>query len=175
LHAGRLHKIDFLRSSPIIIDEILMLFRRSFPELTGCATRRALSLLGCLNFRYLNYIPTHLRFFARALPIACVEKTNLFSRDEEIIRLIMSTAHDVSGLLIKNLDFNYIANTLLPSLLMIDGAWGVLMRMTDRHLVFHPIGTTMRLKLLEFLLQVVFQTSFGNVVLVSLLIALMLR
>ena len=87
---ARLHRVEFIQTSPVIIDELLTRFRRSYPELTGCARKRAMSLLCALNFRKLVYIPTHLRFFAKEFPILCVEKTDLFRQDEEIIRLLMS-------------------------------------------------------------------------------------
>jgi len=68
--------------------------------------------------------------------------------------LLTVCVQDVSGLLVKNLDFDYIGTTMLPSLMQTDGAWGMLMRTVNRHLVYHSSGTTLRLKLLEFLIQV---------------------
>jgi len=76
--------------------------------------------------------------------------------------LLTVCVQDVSGLLVKNLDFDYIGTTMLPSLMQTDGAWGMLMRTVNRHLVYHSSGTTLRLKLLEFLIQVVFTRREAN-------------
>ena len=88
---GKLYKLEFIRASTIIIEELLVRFRQIYPELTGCARKRAVSLLHAMDFRYLYNIPTHLRYFAREFPILCVEKTKLFHRNDEIIRLVVSS------------------------------------------------------------------------------------
>ena len=109
--------MEFIRTSAIIIDEMLMLFRRNYPELTGIERRRANSMLAALSFRYLNSIPTHLRFFAREFPITCVEKTPLFNRDDEIIRILIATGEELSGQAVRNLDFMYITERLFEPLM----------------------------------------------------------
>ena len=106
-----------------------------------------------MNFRYLHSIPAHLRFFAREFPMACVEKTPLFNRDDEIISLIMTAGEEVTGQAVRNLDFVYINEKLFEHLMTLNGAWGTLMRIADRHLHFHETGSVLRLKLLKFLLQ----------------------
>jgi len=104
---GKLYKLEFIRASTIIIEELLVRFRQIYPELTGCARKRAVSLLHAMDFRYLYNIPTHLRYFAREFPILCVEKTKLFHRNDEIIRLVVSS-NEVSNLTLLTLYFLFV-------------------------------------------------------------------
>ena len=67
--------------------------------------------------------------------------------------MAIKPTQEISGLAARNLDFTYIAEKLFESLMEINGAWGVLMRIADRHLAYHETGCVLRLKLLEFLLQ----------------------
>lgn len=128
--------------------QMLLRLRRTFGNLPGKPILHATHLLHALDLVHITRVSPSLRFFARIIPIVCIERTRLFSRDDEIIALAMQcdNVYMLSKTFVGCLDVSYVVDTLFPSLMHLDGAWGALSFIANRYLTGHRSGATLQVQ-----------------------------
>ena len=134
---------------------MLVRFRRAYSTMPGNPNMHATHLMYSLEFVNVSKMPGNLRFIARKIPIVCIERTPFFKQDDEIIGLALqcTNVYALSPSFVSNLDISYVVNALFQYLVRLDGVWGSLSFIADRHLSKKTTGGVLQARLLNFLLH----------------------